>query len=282
MLSSFPDNELPLADLLRYAADQSVTAAIDLRSDLTVGRIDIVRGQIVDAVFGGLTCEEAVYAAMCSPTLRVNRGRAPASRTIHRTQLSTKQILDEGLKRRGRAEFSSAGARESVRPTRAAGGQRKPTRWRFLRLSLFGSGLLATSLVLTAAIPHRSVTVGATAPVAGRNLRVAPPRLPVELAPIHAPIAGAAKGTLISLPVHVLVDEGGEVIGAKFDGAWKGSAPAEDAAYRTLRKTRFVPGRLGNENVVSWTTLTVLVTNKGPFRQHSGELAQLAAADAPR
>lgn len=93
MMHSFPANGLPLEETLEDAAKKSITITLTLESDLTVGHIDIVDGEVVDASFGGLEREEAVYAALRSPSLKIRRGRAPKASSAKRLQLSAGQIL---------------------------------------------------------------------------------------------------------------------------------------------------------------------------------------------
>lgn len=92
MMHSFPANGLPLDETLEDAAKKGITVTLTLESDLTVGHIDIVNGEVVDASFGGLEREAAVYAAMRSPSLRIRRGRMPKPSSVRRLQLSTVQI----------------------------------------------------------------------------------------------------------------------------------------------------------------------------------------------
>jgi hypothetical protein len=100
MLYSFPAVGLPLEDLLKTAEEQRLTTALDLRSDMTAGRIDIVQGEIVDAVFGGLQGEEAVYAALRCDSLHVNPGRTPKGSAARRIRLSTSEILSRSTQRK--------------------------------------------------------------------------------------------------------------------------------------------------------------------------------------
>lgn len=100
MMNSFPANELPLEDLLQSAASRRITATLNLESDLTVGHIDIVNGEVVDAAFGGLEREEAIYAALRSKTLRIRRGRAPRLPATRRIMLSTERLLAESAQHR--------------------------------------------------------------------------------------------------------------------------------------------------------------------------------------
>jgi hypothetical protein len=100
MMNSFPANELPLEDLLESAAIRRIIAILNLESDFTVGHIDIVNGEVVDAAFGGLEREEAVYAALRSTTLRIRRGRAPKLPATRRITLSTERLLAQSAQRR--------------------------------------------------------------------------------------------------------------------------------------------------------------------------------------
>lgn len=93
MMHSFPANGLPLDETLEDAAKKSITVTLTLESDLTMGHIDIIDGEIVDASFGGLEREEAVYAALRSRSLKIRRGGMPKPSSVRRIQSSTAQIL---------------------------------------------------------------------------------------------------------------------------------------------------------------------------------------------
>jgi hypothetical protein len=99
-MKSYPSNELPLADLLQFAADNGLTTSIDLRNRITAGRIDIVEGQIVDACYGGLLADEAVIAALTSGDLSLLRGRQPKRSAPRRVGMSTSQLLGEAARRK--------------------------------------------------------------------------------------------------------------------------------------------------------------------------------------
>jgi hypothetical protein len=148
-MKSYPTNDLPLADLLQFAADNGLTASIDLRNCLTAGRIDIREGQIVDACFGGLVAEQAVYAAIRSGDLSVHRGRARRSSAASRITTPTHELIREGLRRKSGPTSPNLDTKAEMSRSSAAGdstfmattGMRRllgRLRTKRLRLGLFG------------------------------------------------------------------------------------------------------------------------------------------------
>jgi hypothetical protein len=93
MMHSFPTDGLPLEETLEDAAKKSVTITLTLESALTVGHIEIVDGAVMNASFGGLEGEAAVYAALRSRSLKIRRGGMPKPSSVGGIQLSAAQIL---------------------------------------------------------------------------------------------------------------------------------------------------------------------------------------------
>jgi TonB family protein len=267
-MKSLPTNQLPLADLLRFAADNQLTTALDLRSDLTAGRIDIRDGEIIDAKFGGLVAEQAVYAALRSGSLSVIPGRAPRRSAPKHVTLTTNQLLLEAAREcPSFLAVSELGSTTQGTPPSA----RKPRRPRrkYLRMGLFGilSAAALTTLgaaswrwMARAAIDHDTDAVGTMSPsmdMLARNRvdgEFTPPRMLTTESPKIAEVGLIPPSTM---NVQVLVDETGAVTGAKIAPSRSEFAAFEDAAIAFLMRARFEPAKLGGRPVSAWTDVPV-------------------------
>jgi hypothetical protein len=278
-MDSYPSNELPLADLIRFAADNGLTASIDLRSRLTAGRIDIREGQVIDAQLGGLSAEPAVYAAMASGDLHVLRGRKPKRSAPRRIELTTAELLHEGMRRKSEPQIPVLGAMvipsgsnpETVKvpnwnwASRTRSAQSRSTRLRLAlfavacliltaALALVGWRSLARAVLVSEPVPFGLSNAAALVPVDSSSEPIEPPRL--IAAPGPMPI-DEASAQVQSLPVEVLVDEEGNVFGAKIDRVHPGQAAVEDAAIASVMVARFAPATTHGHPVTSWTRVFV-------------------------
>jgi len=278
-MDSYPSNELPLPDLLRFAAKNRLTASIDMRSQLTAGRIDIRDGQVIDAQLGGLSQELAVYAAISSADLRVLRGRTPKRSAPCRMVLTTEQLLrqakcsDTQLSTRlssNTVGSATAGTHSSTvrRVDSRSAVKANPSRLKRLRFYLFvavGVALVALAIVTGWNLVSRGVPAVSIANF--RRLAVAdpvpsdlfgggatPPRL---LAAVRPKVNRDGTAPLQPVVVDVLVDETGVAFGAKLDQLRSGLVELEDAAIAAALSARFEPGTRRGHATTSWTKVLV-------------------------
>ncbi|HMA97564.1 MAG TPA: hypothetical protein VKP30_32995 [Polyangiaceae bacterium] len=261
-MQSYPENGLALEDLLRCAAEHHVTAALDLRSDLAAGRIDIVRGQVVDAVFGGLACEEAIHAALNSPSLRVLRGRTPRLSSPRRVPSSTLQIVREWKSRW--QEAAASNKERGRRPKRTNGGVQRHVKGQFLWqrfLFYVVAAVVAASTFALGRSHGKWLRVGVNQSVVAPSSRAnsgcweSTAQLPPgEVIRVTADAAGVAQH---ARRVDVLVDDAGRAVGAKFEHSGPETRDTEDATLEALYQVHFEPARCNGANMPSWANVRV-------------------------
>lgn len=277
MIPSYPAQELPLDALLLFAAENQITAAIDLRSSLAAGRIDIVRGVIFDAAFGGLTCEAAIRAALDSQSLHVLRGRLPPKSIERRVWSSTAQIIANWkaqLEQEPKAPHHATGSLSTNRPRRSG----KPSLLRLLRLGAF----LGASIVVLGAV----VQLAWSAPGRLSKLHAAPSLRSEEKGgcseqPMRA-LAGrtiltntpSLRGQACTLVAQALISETGSVSGVRIHSMVDCSDEFENLAIDSLLQTRFEPARCRGRVVAGWAELPIVFDSAGTSGTRDGALAR--------
>lgn len=262
-MQSYPENGLALEDLLLCAAEHRVTAALDLRSDLTAGRIDIVGGDVIDAVFGGLVCEAAIHAALSSTSLQILRGRTPRSSAPRRVRASTLQILRDWQSYRTKIVVPNAS-----KSSRHLGGGisrgRGPKGSNLLQRVIY-SLVAATAAVSTVAAGHSSWQWFQ----AGKKESSVVPPAEAKLAcslqqPGQSPSgivirtrARAGLGEVRAQQVDVLVDETGSVVGARFEHSSPETRDSEQAALEAVQQVQFEPAQCNGSKTASWANVRV-------------------------
>ncbi len=299
-MKSLPTNDLPLADILQFAADNGLTASIDLRNRVTAGRIDIREGQIIDAYFGGLVAEQAVYAAIRSADLSVHRGHARRRSVPSKITLSTQELLREGLRRKSEPPNAavdttgemvrSIAVRDSTSMV-TSGPRRRlgQLRSKHLRLGLFGLLSLALVTLLGSASWQWLSGVGllsqpslleSTARSLGdrdkqsANAAVIPPRL---LASGQLSVNRELLGAMQSMLVNVLVDETGRAIGTKLEHSNEKSAALENAAIAFLLNSKFDPAIKAGQAITAWLPIEITFDRQGEA-SHAGAIRNSAGA----
>lgn len=267
MIPSYPAHELPLDELLRFAAENRITAAIDLRSSITAGRIDIVHGEVVDAAFGGLICEAAVCAALDSKSLQVLRGRTPPRSLARRVRSSTTQILAEwksrrdGASTRSHQQGSCSGSAVDASPS-SGGDSTRRSLLRYLRLGAFIAALVALlgSVSYGAwSLSYASQSVQAGVPPTGRDPAEATAcgQSVRELAARVVQTSIGAARESCSLVAQALVEDSGSVSGVRICSATDCSATQEEAAIQSLLTSRLEPAQCRGRFVASWAEIPI-------------------------
>lgn len=261
-MQSYPENGLALEDLLRCAAEHRVTAALDLRSDLAAGRIDIVRGQIVDAVFGGLACEAAIHAALNSPSLRVLRGRTPRLSSPRRVPSPTLQIVREWKSRW--QETAASNNERGSRPKRSNSGVQRHIQGQFLWqrvLFYVVAAVVAASTFALGRSHGKWFRVGVNQSVAAPTSRSTSECLestaqlpPGEVIRVKASAPGVAPR---ARQVDVLVDDAGRAVGARFEHSGAETREIENATLEALYQVHFEPARCSGSNTPGWASVRV-------------------------
>jgi hypothetical protein len=266
-------DELPLSDLIRFAAANRLTAALELRSQIAAGRISIRDGEVIDAVFGGLEGEAALHAALASRSLSVFRGRPPNASAARNIFASVPELLSSVIPRKSapRASIGKLHLDVVERATSAVRGPKQPNEpsrpshpiQRLGAMLLFGG--VVVSVVATwsqwgqARDALRSVNAAAAlgpATFVANSNRVRP-MVAAELLSTDLPQCPIADCSHVVIPTLVLIDESGAAIGAKVDAAPAETQPAENAAIRYVLAARFRPAMQNGHAVTSWIELPV-------------------------
>lgn len=274
-MQSYPENGLALEDLLLCAAEHRVTAALDLRSDLTAGRIDIVSGDVIDAVFGGLVCEAAIHAALSSTSLQILRGRTPRSSAPRRVRASTQQILRDWQSYRTRIVVPNAS--KSSRHIGSGTSRGRGFKGGNLLQRLIYSLVAAAAAVSTVAAGHSSwqwlqagIKESSVVPAEAKlecSLQQ-PGQLPSGI--VIRTKASAGQGEPRAQQVDVLVDENGSVVGARFEHSSPETHDSEQAALEALQQVVFEPAQCNGSKTASWANVRVELG-----REENASLARL-------
>ncbi|HEY5957954.1 MAG TPA: energy transducer TonB [Polyangiaceae bacterium] len=262
-------DELPLSDLIRFAAENRLTAALELRSRLVAGRISIRDGEVIDAVFGGLEGEAAIHAAMASRSLSVFRGRPPSRSAARRVFAPLQELVGSVIPRKSSPRASLGKLNfDGTRPTTSTlhAAKSEPTqRIEPSRPSQL-QGLGAMLLVGVAAV------VGIASWLQGSKVRERPQpefagnreqpgvRIPAKWIASRLPSCPVSDCDIGALPVQVLVDALGTAQGAKVENTRPELQALEDAAIRYALSARYQPATLGGHRVTSWLELPVRFT----------------------
>jgi phosphate transport system substrate-binding protein len=273
-------DELSVPDLLQLAAMNRSNRRLVLTGKTANGRLDIVEGQVVHAVFGELVGEEAVYSALSDPELKaqsVCRAETPVQRSVFQSVshllLESARRADEGLTRTPLVRDvdvvspdSLASSAVSFRPTPSITVGRAHPNVRYWAAAVFAVALCVVGLILwvrgekgsrrdsARAVPALSAVSQDTTQPMELTADIVAPRPTRSGLPPRPDVGIALTPTIV---VRTLVDARGTVQKAQIYRSRLELVAFEDVAVKYVRELRFFPAEKAGHAVPVWFNFPV-------------------------
>ena len=273
-------NDLPLSDLLQINATNRRTCVISIRGPLANGRIYLEKGELVNAHYGDLKGNEAVYAVLAAEDISYQVKAAtkmPHQNTTRSWQsliMESAQFLDEG--KIPRIQVSDRRSKSMTIPTwpKTTGKRHRRILLASVLLLLVSGGLAwklydsqkgGPSPISVAEKPAHSTLDPPDQPMESTGLIGPDDVLPRLLSgrPPALPEVGISMAPTVVC--RLLIDPLGRVNQAKIYRSRLELAAFEEAALEAVAHYRFSPGRKQGDPVWVWVNWPVSFAEAAPM-----------------